>query len=176
LVQVLANIESSVRFTCTDCASNAIKLGRSQLLGHGTHHTIAFRLLDIKTANLNTLISHNSLVLAKDVLQHWNDCEIVDWLNAALHCKPKTILVTNDFQLITARGRKNQLKRVSGLDVGTRVLEKKYSSAPIDWRSKKFDSFATQELLVFGGIPGSTRRKNKKKQAVVITWQKGGRI
>lgn len=81
----------------------------------------------------------NQLILIKDVLQHWTDKEIINWLDKLLKLDFKFALITSGWKHYR-QPEKNNFPR---------DINNKYSYAPLDFNKKPFNKYPFKHLMYY---------------------------
>ena len=86
---------------------------------------------------LQPLLNSHTLVVVKDVLQHWESAAVTHWLDAMLGERWAALYVSNDCKYLSKAGVRNLTERKASAD-GHRVLSPRYKDCPISWKDPDF--------------------------------------
>jgi 2-polyprenyl-3-methyl-5-hydroxy-6-metoxy-1,4-benzoquinol methylase len=100
IVELLAKTaaEKKLRIVGMDCAAAAIAQAKKQVAELAQHsHHIEFCHQDAQQIrNVRSKVNHHTVVVVKDVLQHWKCSEVVPWLDKVASLECAALLIAND--------------------------------------------------------------------------------
>jgi 2-polyprenyl-3-methyl-5-hydroxy-6-metoxy-1,4-benzoquinol methylase len=99
-VELLAKTaaEKKLRIIGMDCAAAAIVQAKKQVAELGQHpHHIEFCHQDAQhIQHVRSNVNQHTVVVVKDVLQHWKCSEVVLWLDKVVSLECAALLIAND--------------------------------------------------------------------------------